>query len=71
MNSEDRLERRKVEVDFVQSSLAVITDGLEPGETLIVSDPTPAIEGQLVSPVVDDDLVESIRAAAAGEQPLR
>lgn len=71
VNRDSRLERRRVKVEFVQSDLAVISAGLEVGETLIVSDPTPAIDGQLVSTMTDDELAESIRAGAAGEQPLR
>ena len=71
LDQEERLERRSVEVEFVQSSLAVIRSGLSEGETLVVSDPTPAIDKQKVNPIPDSELLESIRAEAAGERPLR
>jgi hypothetical protein len=38
---------------------------------LIVSDPTPAIEGQLVQPVVDGELLEAVVRKASAEERLR
>lgn len=71
VNEERRLERRKVEVAFAQSSLVCLTGGLRKGETLVVTDPTPAIEGLLVTPEVDADLLEDLIAEARGEVRLR
>jgi multidrug efflux pump subunit AcrA (membrane-fusion protein) len=67
VNSKSRLERRKVDVQLVQSDLAILKGGLKAGETLVVSDPTPAIEGLLVNPVPDEALLKSLLADAGGQ----
>ena len=71
VNGEQRLERRKVDVAFAQSSLVCLSGGLQKGEILVVADPTPAIEGLLVDPEVDAALLEELIAEARGEVPLR
>ncbi|MDT8389950.1 MAG: efflux RND transporter periplasmic adaptor subunit [Lentisphaeria bacterium] len=55
-DTENRLRRRPVRIAFAQDDLMVIEAGLEGGETVIVSDPAPAIEGMRIEPVTDDDL---------------
>ena len=71
VSDSNRLERRKVEIAFVQSNLLCLKSGLQGGETLVVSDPTPAIEGMLVEPVSDDELQQGLIAEATGEGELR
>ncbi len=71
VNSDNRLEKRKVEIAFAQSNFYCLESGLRSGETLIVSDPTPAIEGMLIEPVADDELLQSLVAEATGEGGLR
>ena len=56
LGSDNRLRSKQVTVGFSQGDISVITAGLEAGENLIVSDPTPAIEGMLVEPQVDETL---------------
>lgn len=61
VDDESRLEIRPVDVLFAQDSVSVIGDGLNAGETLVVSDLMPVVEGMLLDPVIDpkvtDDLV--------------
>ena len=71
VNGESRLERRRVEVLFGQSTFAALTAGLQKGEIVVVNDPTPAIEGMLVTPVADDVLLERLLTEARGEVLLR
>lgn len=71
LNTESRLERRPVRTAFTQSNFVVISEGLKAGDTLVVSDPTPAIEGLLVQPVEDVEAASSLRREAAGEVQLR
>ena len=71
VNDEQRLERRKVDVAFAQSSFVCLEDGLRKGELLVVVDPTPAIEGLLVTPEVDETILEALIAEARGEVRLR
>jgi multidrug efflux system membrane fusion protein len=71
VSSQNRLERRQIEIKLVQGSLAVIGSGLEAGERLVVSDPTPAIDGQLIEAIADKSLLEELLLQAAGEDRLR
>lgn len=71
VDAQDRLIRRDVEIERVQGSVAVVASGLSAGDTLVVSDPTPAIDGQLIRPVADPSLLGKILSQAAGEGRLR
>ncbi len=71
VNSEDRLERRAVTVAFSQGGFSVIESGLAEGERLVISDPTPAIEGMLVEPTFDEKILEHLVKEAGGEGDLR
>lgn len=66
LDGEQRLQRRPVEVAFQQGEFAVIGSGLAGGETLVVADPSPAIEGMLVDPLRDDSLLKRLVADARG-----
>lgn len=67
VDADSRLRRREISVLFVQGSFAVVSNGLQGGEKLIVSDPTPAIDGMLVRAKTDDELLsELIAEATAG-----
>lgn len=65
VDAEGRLARREVSVLFEQGDFAVLGDGLQGNEPIIVSDPTPAIVGQRVVAVVDDVLAARLVAQAA------
>ena len=62
VDSENRLQKREIQVDFVQSDVAVIQSGLSPGEMVVVSDPTPAIIGMKVTPMIDAPLEQNVKA---------
>ncbi|MBK7403434.1 MAG: efflux transporter periplasmic adaptor subunit [Phycisphaerales bacterium] len=66
VNKSNRLETRTVALDLVQGDIACVESGLEPGDTLVVSDPVPAIEGMLVDPVPDERTLQNVLAGAAG-----
>jgi multidrug efflux pump subunit AcrA (membrane-fusion protein) len=71
VDADDRLHMRPVEVDFTQGNLAVLKNGVEPGERVVVSDLVPAVEGMLLTPVADEDLAARLTAEALGEGPAR
>ena len=71
VDSEDRLRRREVQVAFAQADFICLRAGLEGGERLIVSDPTPAVEGMRVRPIEDRVLLERIVAQARGDGAVR
>jgi len=68
LDRQNLLQARKVVADFVQSEFVVIKSGLLAGETIIVSDPSPAIIGMKVAPVADEELEERLIAVSQGER---
>ena len=71
VGSDRRLRRRKVEIEFLQSQFACLHSGVEGGETLVVSDFAPAIEGLLVEPVTDDAVLRRLIVEARGEGSVK
>ena len=49
-----RLARKPVTVEFSQGDFHVLSGGLSEGDTVVVSDLVPAIEGMLLAPVPDE-----------------
>ena len=68
VDGEHRLRKNPVVVDFAQSEFVVIRSGLSGGETVVLSDPSPAILGMKVSPVTDDRLRQYLLALSRGER---
>lgn len=60
-DDENRMRRLNVQVDYVQDDFAVLSSGLEGGETLIISNASPAIIGALVKPIVDEELLNELK----------
>ena len=68
---DDRLVRRAVTVGLTQGNFAVITDGLEAGNRVIVSDLVPVIDGMRVTPVAAPQTEATLTAEATGQGPIR
>ena len=64
---ENRLEIKPVKVDFFMEDIAVLLTGLEPGETLVLTDLVPAVEGMLLKPVQAGDIAKQLKRQAIGE----
>ncbi len=64
---DNRLEIRPVEVEFFIQDIAVLSDGVNPGENLVLSDVIPAVQGMLLKPVHDPGIKTSLLNQAAGE----
>jgi hypothetical protein len=71
LDEESRLRRQEIKPLFEQSDFVCVERGLEAGLRLVVSDPRPAIEGQLVSAHPADDVRQELIARASGEAALR
>ncbi len=69
VDDRQRLQRRRVEVAFDQRDLAVITEGLAPGERVIVDDPVVPLGGMKVSPHLDEARGHALQRIAAGASP--
>ena len=68
---QNRLERRSVTVNYSQGNLVSLKKGITPGEKVIVTDIIPAIEGMLLAPQTDNNLLKSLIALATGEAPVK
>ena len=66
-----RLEQRPVKIGITQKNIVTIAEGLQKGETVIISDPSPAIQGMLVEAMADTILLEKILAEAKGTGDLK
>jgi len=71
LDRENRLQPVTVAVDYIQSDLAVIGSGLTGGETLVISDPAPAISSMLVTPEWDEEMQEWLMHEAKAERVLQ
>jgi RND family efflux transporter MFP subunit len=60
VDSDQRLQRRAVRTTFSQEDFAVIREGLEAGETVVVSDLIPAIDGMRLDVSEDTELTDHI-----------
>ncbi|MFT5697819.1 MAG: multidrug efflux system membrane fusion protein [Desulforhopalus sp.] len=66
VNGEGRLETREVVVEMVMGDFAVLGSGVSAGDTLILTDLVPAIEGMLVRPLLDLELMDRAKNYADG-----
>ncbi|MCP4023158.1 MAG: hypothetical protein GY729_15050 [Desulfobacteraceae bacterium] len=64
---ENRLEIKPVDVEFFMEDLAVLSNGLEPGQLLVLTDLAPAVEGMLLDPVKDKETALRVKAQSLGE----
>ena len=67
VNSQNRLEIKKVKPMFIQGTLAVIAKGLDEDETIVVSNLVPAVEGMLLNPIKDKKSLKHLKIVASGE----
>ncbi len=64
---DNRLDIRSVDVEFNLADMAVLSHGLEQGETLVLADLVPAIDGMLLKPVMAEDVLGYLKKQAPGE----
>ena len=64
VDDENRLRTTPVEIVYKFEDLAVLVGGLEPGTRVVVSDLSPAIEGMLINPAVDQAVEDRITRIA-------
>jgi len=68
LDADDRLSSGMVTLAFAQDDFVVVETGLKGGERVVVSDPTPAIEGMKVAPVDDTGLRDRLLMQAEGRE---
>ncbi|MBK5930207.1 efflux RND transporter periplasmic adaptor subunit [Halochromatium salexigens] len=75
VDSEQRLERRPLEIAFAQGAFVAIADGLEVGEQIVLSDLVPAVSGMRLRAETDVEMAERLAAldasSAKGAETMR
>ena len=66
-DADDRLRQVGVTAHLVQDEIAVITQGIAPDTRIVVSAPSPVIDGMLLDVTEDTDLMGRLSAAGQGE----
>ncbi len=66
VDSDDQLQIKPVQIDFLQGNLAVLSSGLEIGDRLVVTDIVPVISGIPLKPRHAAQQEQTLAAAAAG-----
>ncbi len=69
VSEDNRLEVRKVEIDFAQGGYAVLKKGVKPGERIVTSDLASAIDGMLLDPQDDKKAKKRMVIEATGKEP--
>ncbi len=60
VDGENRLQTRAIKRLYNQQQYAIVDDSLKPGEKIVVSDLTPAVDGMLLKTEVDQALQDSL-----------
>jgi multidrug efflux pump subunit AcrA (membrane-fusion protein) len=67
VDPDGRLEIRPIALGPVQDDIVIVSEGLGPGERVVVSDLIPAIAGMRLDANLDAALAEQLRAQATGD----
>jgi len=67
VNTDNRLEIRKVDIDLFQAEFAIVSGEVSKGEQVIISDLVPAIKGMLLSPQADNESTERLKRIAQAD----
>ena len=66
VDDQNRLKRVPVKTGLVRGETIMLREGISPGDRIVVSSPSPALEGMLLVPVSDEALMAEL--AKAGQQ---
>ncbi len=67
VDAEGRLRLVPVKIDFFRGPLAIISDGLEDGDTIVVSAPVPLMDGLLLATHPDESLMQEIALSGVAQ----
>lgn len=67
VNSEDKLEKRDVQISYAIDTVAIVAKGLNEGDRLVVTDMDIAVPGKTVKPVEDKALKARLALIALGQ----
>lgn len=67
VSADNTLEPKAVEISYTFDGLAVVSGGLQPGDQLVVTDPSVAVPGMSVKPVEDQALAQALALQASAQ----
>lgn len=67
VDQNSRLLRSTLKVEMIMGDFAIVSDGIASGTVIVTTDLVPAIEGMLVTPVIDKQLTDSINSLQTTE----
>jgi RND family efflux transporter MFP subunit len=70
-NEKNRLEKKKIEIDFQQRNLISVKSGIRVNERIIISDLVPAINGMLLKPQTDKAALAKIIKEATSSETVK
>ena len=71
VNSEDKLEKRDVQIAYAIDTVAIIAKGLMEGDRLVVTDMDIAVPGKAVKPIEDKALKARLAIIALGQDSAK
>ena len=71
VNSEGKLEKRKVQIAYAIETVAIVAKGLAEGDKLVVTDMDIAIPGKTVKPIEDKALKARMALIALGQDSAK
>jgi len=66
-DTENRLKIQPITIKYTQGELAVVESGLNENDKVIINDVVPVIEGMPVTPKVNDEYTNKLKALAVGQ----
>jgi hypothetical protein len=63
----NRLQRQPVEILYNQGDISVIANGIEAGQSIVISDLVPAVSGMLLQTVTDQQMQSLLQDRARGQ----
>lgn len=70
-NDKNRLEKKRIEIDFQQRNLISVKSGIQANERIIISDLVPAINGMLLKPQTDQAALSKIIKEATSSETVK
>ena len=69
VDEEDRLARTAVTIAYTYKDVVLVEAGLDAGAKVVIGDLSPAIDGMLLQPIIDEAAARRIAAARDGQLP--
>ncbi len=68
VDKDNKLQIKSVKILHAQGDLVIVSEGIQPGEIIIINDLVPVIEGMPLSPIVDEEYEIKLAKRASGAE---